>query len=257
MMTLTTRGLAACVLVCVGGFGGEALAAQPGSPLVYNGSYKLACSQAELVLHLDLGAQIKGVSRSFSGSFIAPLDCDGIKQEELSLFQKNLQTKCLEAKLTREICEPLAEDIAVAVSEFNNDALGFLPEEVTVSVQSVYSFWNQLFGIYPLLGQHTSTDGQASGLTYMINNNIGSELGRFRVSGVQLFNTASSGQLGCADVATGAITGRIDPRAKSLAAQFAVDRSLYCAAVDGANVLAGVVGLSFRGDVKGTNASGL
>jgi hypothetical protein len=257
MMTLTTKKLAACVAVCAGGFAADALAAQPGSPLMYNGSYVLSCSKAELVLHLDLGAQIAGAARSFSGNFIAPLDCDGVDQEEIVLFQKSLESKCLQAGLTREICEPLAEDISAAVSEFNNDALGLIPVRVTMSVQSVYNFWNQLFGIYPLLGQHKFADGHVSNLTYTLNNNIGSELGKFGVLGVQLLNTASSGQLGCADIALGAITGRIEPSAKSLSAQFAVDRSLYCAAVDGVNVLAGVIGLSFRGDVTGESSSGL
>jgi hypothetical protein len=228
-----------------------AFAAQPGSPTIYNGTYQLSCENAELVLHLDIGATVAGVSRSFSGNFVAPLDCGGVDQEEIIRFEEDLFEQCVSGGLTKEMCYPLSQDIAAAVSEFNNDALGFIPVKVRMTVQSVYSFWNQVFGIYPMSGQHFLADGSSSYLSYVLNNNTGSELGKFGVFGVQLFNGATSGQLGCADVAVGGVEGRMDRLSGLLRANYAVDRSLYCAAFDGVNAFGGAVGLSFRGQVSG------
>lgn len=239
-----SRVFGVCAAVCVGAF---AMPASAQSPVAYNGRYELTCLQAELALHLDLGAMIAGVSSSFSGNLITPLDCDGVSAEEASLFQEQLTAQCLSSGLSVEMCAPLAEDITAAVSEFNEDALGLLPQSVTMSVQSIYSFWNQVFGIYPMLGWHSFADGSSQSLTYVLNRNTGD----FGVAGVQLLNSGATGQLGCADIAVGGISGRIAPSAGLLSASFSVDRSLYCAASYGPDLLLGSFGLSFRGQASG------
>jgi hypothetical protein len=218
-----------------------------GSPVAFNGTYKLSCQTAELVLHINIGAQTAAGSQSYADDLVIPFDCNGVSPEEMSAFEEETSKKCIEANLPEAYCQTLSEDLAVSISEFNDNALNFIPQSIKFTVQSVYSFWNQVFGIYPMFGQHKFSDGSTSSLTYTLNNNSSS----FGIAGVQLLNSGASGQLGCADLAIGGINGTINRTTGALSAQYAIDRSLYCVVVDEVGIIGGSIGLSFRGSVQG------
>ena len=231
---------------------GSAMASQSYDPSDYSGTYNLACEDASLTLHVGLTGLIGGADGSWEDTFEVPLDCDGVAEADLDALEDEITAGCESLGFDSSSCASFGQDTADAVADFNDGAIAYIPVRARFTVYNTTNWLCRLLGIYPVRGRHLWADGTKATWGYLINNNDGGSLGDFATADAAILDSGTVGTLGCADLVLGAVSGNIDPASSyDVEVDFAIDRSMVCAAYSGSDFIVAEVGLTFDGSVRG------
>jgi len=233
-----------------------ASAAQSGSATRFNGTYTLACETAQLTLHVDAAGVIAGAPSELHAQLPITVDCNGVSDAELAAFELDVTSRCENAGFPADRCAELAADLSDSVEDLFARLDTIFPKQMTMNVRGTSDWLNQLLGVFPVRAEHRFADGTTSALDYLINNNDGSPLGNFGAVGIALPNAGTIGQLGCVDSIIGGVVGDIALGApRTIAVDFAVDRSLTCAVIDGPSWILINAGIAFSASLGGESAA--
>lgn len=213
----------------------------------FDGAYDLSCATASLVLHVGVAGRVGGRSGDWADDVVVDLDCDGVDVEALA---SELFDGCVASGLPAGACGDVADDVAGAVATLNDDAVGLLPDTLTLRA-SGGTWLNRWLGVYPLSATATFPSGARTTGAWLVDNNDGANRGHFWGFGLRVPTSGANDYGACADLATAAVDGRIRASERRLEADLAVDRTLVCAGGVGADWLVGQVGLTYRARVAG------
>lgn len=227
------------------GTAAPALAGQSRPVTDFNGTYTLACDRVEVALHAAAAGVITGQSASWSGTIAGSFDCSD--DDALAAVAAEARTSCLAAGLPVATCAALEAELAAALA----GTVALVPVELTVRVTNAWDFWARLFGVYQVAATHTIGSGATVAGSYLLDNNDGRD-GTFGARALDLAGAAAQNNLGCADLIIAGVDGRIARAdAYALTATAAVDRTLTCLAVSGADALTLQLGLTLRAHLDG------
>lgn len=229
-----------------------ALAGQATPASDFDGTYDMEVTSAAINIHLGLMVGTPTGGGGWGDGITIPFDADGVSEEEAAAVEADLLDSCAETGLLEEICAEAAIEIVAALTDFNNAVVGVLPDVVEFSTGS-FGWISCIFGLYPALGVHTPTVGDAYNIGYLLNNNDDAHHGDVLSAAFGIAGAAGAEGWLCVDVGFGLVAAQVDqPAGFTVDAGFLVDRELACAAVFGGGyALAGTIGLAFGGTLVG------
>jgi hypothetical protein len=217
------------------------------APTDFDGSYDLTCQAGSYTLHFDLWGELNDQSVSYHPADLEiPVPCEA-DDPAIPAILAAAEQHCLAGGLGN-----LCDDVVGAVASAIEGTSALIPRRVTTTITNADNWFAKLTKIFQMNVRHAYDDGTIRDSAYLISDANNDSNGDFLSLSAAVNGAAMGGVAGCAVTTLGRSRGNIDRDAGfALTAEVELDRSLTCGFAYGGDWLAGVIGLTFRGDVSG------